>query len=112
MNLVHPKAPSEFFGAISYVVGKLVGVKEQSTQKPMPILVLCFPNPRTNTPRNDVEILSVTNKSGQDHHPLFLVSGIFNLVRHQRLHHHRILDVYCRLGKTMLHLVGKAGKRQ
>jgi hypothetical protein len=43
---------------------------------------------------------------------LFLVSGSFNLVLRQRLRHHLVLDVHCRLGKTVEHLVGEAGKRQ
>jgi hypothetical protein len=34
------------------------------TRKPMLVLFLRLSNPQTNTPRNDIELLSVTKKSG------------------------------------------------
>jgi hypothetical protein len=59
---------------------------------------------RTTLPMNNVELLSVTMRSDQDHHP---VIGGFGLFFHQ---HHLIVVVH-RLGDPSNTLVGEAGKR-
>jgi hypothetical protein len=46
----------------------------------MTILVRQLPNPKTTTQMHDVELLSVTKKSGQQHHLMFLITRSFGFV--------------------------------
>jgi hypothetical protein len=73
--LVHPKMTPKFLRGICYIVCKIIRVKQKSTYKSLLILVLRLPNPRTTPTRDDKELLSAAEQSGQNHHSLFMIGG-------------------------------------
>jgi hypothetical protein len=76
-------------------VVEVLGVKQHSADKPMRVLVLLLPNPRSSTLRAIVDLLSKVEEIGQDYYVLVLVGDSMNPFRHQHIHPHVVADIHC-----------------
>jgi hypothetical protein len=74
---------------------EVVGVKQYCVGKPIPVIVLHLPNPRSSALRACEYLLMKAEEFGQDQHPLLFVDGDINGLFHQQLHPYLVIIVHC-----------------